>query len=104
MSAENDPHVYHYSVATQDPTRWISRLPRPREQAVREYCKWLESRVTEEVHKADFRRICRVILGNHLDLELIFEEPDAGLFVQQGSNWVPHADDAHRNASQARSY
>jgi hypothetical protein len=25
-----------------------------------------------------------VILENHLDLELIFEEPDAGFFIQQG--------------------
>ena len=72
-----------------------SSLPRPssneplvipgyRESAVREYCKWLESRATEETYKADFRKICQVILENHLDLELILEDPDSGFFVQRG--------------------
>jgi hypothetical protein len=56
----------------------------PRESAVREYCKWLESRVTDEEYKADFRRTCQVILENHLDLQLIFEGPDSGFFVQRG--------------------
>ena len=56
----------------------------PHEAAVREYCKWLESCATEEAYKADFRRICQVILANHLDLELIVEAPDAGFFTRQG--------------------
>ncbi|KAJ5117746.1 hypothetical protein N7448_011378 [Penicillium atrosanguineum] len=56
----------------------------PRETAVREYCKWLESRATEETYKADFRKICQVTLENHLDLELILEDPDSSFFVQQG--------------------
>lgn len=56
----------------------------PRETAVREYCKWLESRATEAAYKADFRKICQVISENHLDLELILEEPDSGFFVQEG--------------------
>jgi hypothetical protein len=30
-------------------------IPGPREAAVREYCKWLESRATDEAYKADFR-------------------------------------------------
>jgi hypothetical protein len=56
---------------------------------VREYCKWLESRATEEAHKADFRKICQVILENHLYLELILDDPgladpDSGFFVQRG--------------------
>ncbi|KAJ5808848.1 hypothetical protein N7474_010117, partial [Penicillium riverlandense] len=56
----------------------------PREVAVREYCKWLESCATDEAYKADFRRICQVALENHLDLELILEDPDPGFFVQRG--------------------
>ncbi|KAJ5155676.1 hypothetical protein N7492_008479 [Penicillium capsulatum] len=59
-------------------------IPGPREAAVRKYCKWLESRATDEAYKADFRKICQVTLENHLDLELILEDPDAGFFVQQG--------------------
>ncbi|OQD95750.1 hypothetical protein PENSOL_c019G02971 [Penicillium solitum] len=56
----------------------------PRESAVREYCRWLESRATEDSYKADFRKICQVTLENHLDLEMILGEPDSGFFVQRG--------------------
>ncbi|KAJ5226336.1 hypothetical protein N7468_007561 [Penicillium chermesinum] len=59
-------------------------IPGPREAAVRDYCKWLESRATDEEYKADFRKICQVTLENHLDLELILEDPNAGFFVQRG--------------------
>jgi organic radical activating enzyme len=59
-------------------------IPGSREAAVRDYCGWLESRATDEEYKADFRKVCQVTLENHLDLELILEEPDAGFFVQQG--------------------
>ncbi|KAJ5808834.1 hypothetical protein N7474_010103 [Penicillium riverlandense] len=59
-------------------------IPGPREEAVREYCKWLESRATDEAYKADFRRICQVTLENHLDLELILEDCDTGFYVQRG--------------------
>ena len=59
-------------------------IPGPREAAVREYCKWLESRATDEGYKADFRKICQVTLENYLDLELILDDPDAGFFVQRG--------------------
>ncbi|KAJ5100912.1 hypothetical protein N7456_006964 [Penicillium angulare] len=59
-------------------------IPGPREAAVREYCRWLESRATDEAYKAGFRKICQVTLENHLDLELILEDPDSGFFVQRG--------------------
>jgi hypothetical protein len=36
------------------------------------------------VYKANFWRICKVTLENHLDLELILEDPDPGFFVKQG--------------------
>jgi hypothetical protein len=59
-------------------------IPGSREAAVREYCIWLESRATDEAYKADFRKICQVTLENHLDLELILENPEPGFFVQRG--------------------
>lgn len=59
-------------------------IPGPREVAVREYCEWLESRATDEAYKAGFRKICQVTLDNHLDLELILEDPDSGFFVERG--------------------
>ena len=59
-------------------------IPGSREAAVRDYCKWLESRATDEEYKADFRKVCQVTLENHLNLELILEDPDAGFFIQRG--------------------
>lgn len=68
------------STVTSSPPRPLSDDPLiiagPRESAVREYCNWLESRVTEENYK--------VTLDNHLDLELILEDPDSDFFVQRG--------------------
>jgi hypothetical protein len=37
-------------------------IPGPRQAAVRDYCKWLESRVTNKKYKADFRKVCQVAL------------------------------------------
>ncbi|OJD21496.1 hypothetical protein ACJ73_07163, partial [Blastomyces percursus] len=75
------------SVAPASPPRQPSPpqklvLPKFREQAVRDYCKWLESKVTNEAYKDDFQKICDVTLDNHLDLELILEDPDPNLFVK----------------------
>lgn len=41
-------------------------IPGPREQAIRNYCKWLESMATEDDYKADFQRICQVTLENSI--------------------------------------
>ncbi|OQE13971.1 hypothetical protein PENSTE_c040G02116 [Penicillium steckii] len=76
------------STVTSAPPRTLAEEPLiiagPRELAVKKYCKWLESRATEETYKADFRKICQVTLDNRLDLELILEDSDTGFFVQQG--------------------
>lgn len=78
----------HASTAAASP--WLSSpnenpvIPEPREAAVREYCKWLESRASDKAYKADFQSICEVTLENHLDLELILEDPDPDFFIKQG--------------------
>ena len=78
----------HASPAALLPSRPVSHeihvIPGPREQAVREYCNWLESRANDKDYKADFRKICQVTLDNRLDLELILDDPDAGFFVSRG--------------------
>ncbi|CAI7613187.1 unnamed protein product [Penicillium pancosmium] len=78
----------HASTGALLPSRPVSHeslvIPGSREQAVREYCNWLESRANDEDYKADFRKICQVTLENRLDLELILDDPDAGFFVQRG--------------------
>lgn len=78
----------HTSTGALLPSRPVSCeslvIPGSREQAVREYCNWLESRASDKDYKADFRKIYRVTLENRLDLELILDDPDAGFFVQRG--------------------
>ncbi|EGD99959.1 hypothetical protein TESG_07288 [Trichophyton tonsurans CBS 112818] len=54
----------------------------PRDAAVRDYYKWLESKVTDETYKADFRKACEVTLAHHLDLELVLEDQDPDFFNQ----------------------
>ncbi|QVM11421.1 hypothetical protein D8B26_006069 [Coccidioides posadasii str. Silveira] len=46
-------------------------IPGLRDISVRDYCKWLESKVNDETYKADFRKACDVTLAHHLDLELV---------------------------------
>jgi hypothetical protein len=72
--------------AAPSPTRPSSTvesllIPGPREQAVRNYCKWLELKATEDDYKADFRRICQVTLENLLDLDLIVQSSDRQFLI-----------------------
>jgi hypothetical protein len=59
-------------------------IPGPRDAAVRDYSKWLESKVTDETYKADFRKACEVTLAHHLDLELALEDQDPNFFIEHG--------------------
>jgi hypothetical protein len=52
--------------------------------AVRDYCKWLESRATEEAYRADIRKACQVTLENLMDLELIMGAQNPGFFTNKG--------------------
>jgi hypothetical protein len=51
---------------------------------VREYCRWLESRATEEAYRADIRRACQVTLENLMDLKLIISAQNPGFFTNKG--------------------
>ncbi|KAI7974043.1 hypothetical protein EIK77_009238 [Talaromyces pinophilus] len=72
-------------MATPSPTRpsiaESLMIPGPREQAIRNYCKWLELMATEDDYKADFRRICQVTLENLLDLDLIAKGSDRQFLI-----------------------
>ncbi|KAL6229324.1 hypothetical protein BDW75DRAFT_103988 [Aspergillus navahoensis] len=52
--------------------------------AVKDYCKWLEARCSDEAYKADFRKACDVVLKRRMDLELILENSDSGIFTDEG--------------------
>ncbi|OJD24334.1 hypothetical protein ACJ73_04302 [Blastomyces percursus] len=72
--------------ASLEPSASIEPLviPGARDAAVRDYCKWLESKVIDETYKADIRKACEVTLAHHLDLELVFEDQDPNFFMEQG--------------------
>ncbi|KAL2859967.1 uncharacterized protein BJX67DRAFT_368368 [Aspergillus lucknowensis] len=52
--------------------------------AVKNYCKWLESRYRDEAYKADFRKARDVVLRRRMDLELILDNPNPGFFTDEG--------------------
>ncbi|KAL4986811.1 hypothetical protein BDW68DRAFT_197807 [Aspergillus falconensis] len=52
--------------------------------AVKDYCKWLESRCSDEAYKADFRSARDVVLKRHMDLDLILEDSNPGFFTNEG--------------------
>ncbi|KAL5042235.1 hypothetical protein BDW71DRAFT_217086 [Aspergillus fruticulosus] len=52
--------------------------------AVKDYCKWLELRCSDEAYKADFRSARDVVLKRHMDLELILEDSNPGFFTDEG--------------------
>lgn len=52
--------------------------------AVKNYCKWLESRCSDDIYKADFRRARDVVLKRHMDLELILDDPNVSFFTDEG--------------------
>jgi hypothetical protein len=77
------PAVAATSLTTSAPNERLI-ISGPRDAAVRDYCKWLESKVTDEAYKADFRKACEVTLAHHLDLELVLEDQDPNFFIEQG--------------------
>lgn len=96
-SAHETPyHPVSINVNTQTPPAPSAALSSPRSSppelvirgdqvvAVKNYCRWLESQYTDESYKADFRRARDVILRNHMDLELILDDPDPKFFTDEG--------------------
>ncbi|KAL4995247.1 hypothetical protein BDV10DRAFT_175212 [Aspergillus recurvatus] len=67
----------------QHPTT-LNHLVPPGPGAVREYCRWLELRATEEAYRTDIRKACQVTLENLMDLELIMGAQDPGFFTEKG--------------------
>ncbi|KMU73143.1 hypothetical protein CISG_03404 [Coccidioides immitis RMSCC 3703] len=57
------------------------KLSRPQDEAVKEYCKWQEQQVTDETHKADWRKACDITLSHGLDLELVYEDQEHVKFL-----------------------
>jgi hypothetical protein len=62
----------------------LLEIPRPRDEAVKEYGEWQASNVTDDTLKAAFRQVCDVMLENGLDLEQVYKDRDPGFFIGKG--------------------
>jgi hypothetical protein len=49
-------------------------IPRPRDEAVKEYSEWQVTNITDDTLKAAFRQVCDLILENSLDLEQVYQD------------------------------
>ena len=68
------------------------KISGPQDDAVKAYCKWHELQVTDEKHKAEWRKACDITLSNGLDLELVEEDQEHVQFliaqgVTKGTAW-----------------
>ncbi|KMU87564.1 hypothetical protein CIHG_05957 [Coccidioides immitis H538.4] len=83
-------HSTHGSVMAISPPEFLPsnerlRISGPQDEAVTEYCKWHEQQVSDETHKADWRKACAITLSHGLDLELVYEDQEHVRFlVEQG--------------------
>lgn len=69
-----------------------------RDVNVTEYCAWHCSKVSNNVWKLEFQKVCRLTLEEGLDLEQIRLDQDAGFFIEKGvkagiaRRWVDDAE------------
>jgi len=59
-------------------------IPEPLDMAVGVYSEWQQSRVVDEIRKADIQKACNLALDDGLDLEQIYEDQDPGFFIRKG--------------------
>lgn len=59
-------------------------IPGARDEAVRRYCEWQQSKVDNEDWKKDFQEACRIILDDRLDLEQVSEGKEVDLLIRNG--------------------
>ncbi|OQE46959.1 hypothetical protein PENCOP_c001G06711 [Penicillium coprophilum] len=59
-------------------------IPRPRDEAVKEYSEWQVFNVTNDTLKAAFRQVCDMMLENGLHLEQVYQDQDPEFFIDKG--------------------
>jgi hypothetical protein len=59
-------------------------MPVPRDDAVKEYCAWQQSKVRKPPLKAEYIKACDVIIEDGMDLELIREDSDPDFLIKRG--------------------
>ncbi|KAF2188820.1 hypothetical protein K469DRAFT_564491 [Zopfia rhizophila CBS 207.26] len=59
-------------------------IPEPLDMAVRLYSEWQQSRVVDEIRKAEIQKACNLALDDGLDLEQVYEDQDPDFFIKGG--------------------
>ncbi|KAM0157264.1 hypothetical protein ACHAPG_004758 [Botrytis cinerea] len=59
-------------------------IPGPRDVAVKNYSHWQQSKVNDDILKAEFRKACDITLADGLDLEQVYEDRDPTFFIDKG--------------------
>jgi hypothetical protein len=56
----------------------------PRDVAVRTYSAWQSSQVSDRALKIEYQKACAITLDEGLDLELVYEDQNADLYIRKG--------------------
>jgi hypothetical protein len=59
-------------------------IPGPLDEAFQHYCSWLSSKVTREVLKREYQKVCHITLDEGLDLDLVYEAQDPTFYIDKG--------------------
>ena len=72
------------SVATTTSSLPSIDIPGFRDEAVEKYCAWHESKVKEPEQKEQYQNACKIMKRDHMDLELLYQEPDPDFLIKGG--------------------
>ncbi|PQE03476.1 urea carboxylase protein [Rutstroemia sp. NJR-2017a BBW] len=59
-------------------------IPGFRDEAVEKYCAWHQSKVRKPAQKQEYQKACDIMIGECMDLELIYQEPDPEFLITGG--------------------
>jgi hypothetical protein len=72
------------SQATNESAMRSIDIPGFRDEAVEKYCAWHQSKVRELAQKQEYQKACDIMIGEYIDLELIYQEPDPEFLIAGG--------------------
>jgi hypothetical protein len=87
------PGLSHQSFVPTSPKAPLSSIallitplvvPGLQDVAVKEYSVWQQLKVSDQMLKAEFQKVCNVALANGLDLEQIYKDQDPSFFTDKG--------------------
>jgi hypothetical protein len=59
-------------------------VPGFRDEEGDKYYAWHESKVREEEQKEEYRKACRIMKRDYMDLKMLYQEPDPDFLIKEG--------------------